>query len=230
MPTKIRLQRRGKKKRAFYHIVIADGRAPRDGRYIERIGTYNPVTRPAEINLNFDRALEWLQHGAQPTNSARAILSFKGVMLKHHLQKGVQKGAMTQEQADSKFNQWLADKEQKMQKATEEAESKEKEKIRERLDKEKEINEQRAREIQKKRQAEAEEKAKSQESEQGEESAEAEETAQAEETAEAEEPAQAEESSKAEESAGTEETAQEAQSEETGGQTSGEEEEKKSEE
>ena len=218
MPTKIRLQRRGKKKRAFYHIVIADGRAPRDGRYIERIGTYNPVTRPAEINLNFDRALEWLQHGAQPTNSARAILSFKGVMLKHHLQKGVQKGAMTQEQADSKFNQWLADKEQKMQKATEEAESKEQEQIRERLDKEKEINEQRAREIQKKRQAEAEEKAKSQESEQGEESA------------EAEEPAQAEESSKAEEPAEKEEPAQEAQSEETGEQTSGEEEEKKSEE
>ena len=159
MPTKIRLQRRGKKRRAFYHIVIADGRAPRDGRYIERIGTYNPVTKPADIKLDFDRALQWLQHGAQPTNTARAILSYKGVMMKHHLQKGVQKGAMTQEQADAKFNQWLADKEQKIQKATQEVESKEKEQIRERLDKEKEINEQRAREIQKKRQEEAAEEA-----------------------------------------------------------------------
>ena len=95
MPAKIRLQRHGKKGQPFYHIVIADGRAPRDGRFIEKIGTYNPVTVPAEINLNFDKALDWLNKGAQPTDTVRSILSKKGVMLKKHLMIGVQKGAMT---------------------------------------------------------------------------------------------------------------------------------------
>ncbi len=110
MPTKIRLQRRGKKGQAFYHIVIADGRAPRDGKFIERIGIYNPITRPAEIELNFEKALDWIQKGAQPTDTVKAILTFKGVMFKNHLLKGVQKGAMTPEQADAKFQSWLDEK------------------------------------------------------------------------------------------------------------------------
>jgi len=114
MPAKIRLQRHGKKGQPFYHIVIADGRAPRDGRFIEKIGTYNPVTVPAEINLNFDKALDWLNKGAQPTDTVRSILSKKGVMLKKHLMIGVQKGAMTAEQAEVKFQTWMKEKEAKL--------------------------------------------------------------------------------------------------------------------
>jgi small subunit ribosomal protein S16 len=110
MPTKIRLQRRGKKGQAFYHIVIADGRAPRDGKFIERIGIYNPVAKPAEIELEFDKALDWLKKGAQPTDTVKAILAYKGVMYKNHLLKGVAKGAMTLEQADAKFQTWLDEK------------------------------------------------------------------------------------------------------------------------
>ena len=115
MPTKIRLQRKGKKGQPFYHIVIADGRAPRDGKNIERIGTYNPLTKPADINFDFDRALYWIQAGAQPTDTVRAILSYKGVMYKNHLIIGVKKGALTQEQADAKFDAWLKDKEAKIE-------------------------------------------------------------------------------------------------------------------
>lgn len=111
MPAKIRLQRFGKKGRPFYHIVIADGRAPRDGRSIEKLGTYDPITNPATIELNFDRALHWLQVGAQPTDTVRSILSYKGVMFKNHLLKGVTKGALTEEQAEVKFNEWLSGKE-----------------------------------------------------------------------------------------------------------------------
>ena len=114
MPAKIRLQRHGKKGQPFYHIVIADGRAPRDGRFIEKIGTYNPVTVPAEISLNFDKALDWLNKGAQPTDTVRSILSKKGVMLKKHLMIGVQKGAMTAEQAEVKFQTWMKEKEAKL--------------------------------------------------------------------------------------------------------------------
>jgi small subunit ribosomal protein S16 len=110
MPTKIRLQRRGKKGQAFYHIVIADGRAPRDGKFIERIGIYNPVAIPAEIELNFEKALDWLKKGAQPTETVKAILAYKGVLYKNHLLKGVQKGAMTVEQSDAKFQTWLDEK------------------------------------------------------------------------------------------------------------------------
>ena len=110
MPTKIRLQRRGKKGQAFYHIVIADGRAPRDGKFIERIGIYNPITIPAEIELNFEKALDWLKKGAQPTETVKAILAYKGVLYKNHLLKGVEKGAMTIEQADVKFQTWLDEK------------------------------------------------------------------------------------------------------------------------
>ncbi|MBL7882452.1 MAG: 30S ribosomal protein S16 [Bacteroidia bacterium] len=114
MAVKIRLQRHGKKASAFFHIVIADGRAPRDGKFIEKIGTYNPTTNPATINLDTNKALAWLNNGAQPTDTCRAILSYKGVLYKNHLQGGVAKGALTQEQADAKFTKWLADKESKI--------------------------------------------------------------------------------------------------------------------
>jgi small subunit ribosomal protein S16 len=114
MPVKIRLQRHGKKASAFYHIVIADGRAPRDGKFIEKIGTYNPTTNPATINIDTDKALTWLQNGAQPTDTCRSILSFKGVMYKNHLAGGIAKGALTQEQADAKFAKWSSEKEGKI--------------------------------------------------------------------------------------------------------------------
>lgn len=115
MPVKIRLTRRGRKKAPYYHIVVADSRAPRDGRYIESIGSYSPITNPATIELDFDRALDWLQKGAQPTDTCRAILSYKGVLMKKHLLGGVKKGALTEEQAEEKFQSWLNDKEQKIQ-------------------------------------------------------------------------------------------------------------------
>lgn len=111
MAVKIRLARHGKKNHAFYHIVAADSRAPRDGRFIELLGTYNPNTNPASIILDSDKALYWLDKGAQPTDTCRRILSYKGVLLRKHLNKGVAKGALTQEQADAKFNAWIAEKE-----------------------------------------------------------------------------------------------------------------------
>lgn len=114
MPTKIRLQRHGKKNYAYYHVVVADARAPRDGKYIERLGTYNPNDNPATIDINFDRALHWVKTGAQPTDTCRALLSYKGVIHKNHLDKGVVKGALTQEQADEKFAAWLKEKESKV--------------------------------------------------------------------------------------------------------------------
>jgi small subunit ribosomal protein S16 len=110
MATKIRLQRFGKKGKPFYHLVVADSRAPRDGKFIERIGSYNPNTNPATIDLNFDKALSWVNKGAQPTDTCRAILSYKGVLYKKHLEGGVRKGALTQEQADAKFAAWLTSK------------------------------------------------------------------------------------------------------------------------
>ncbi|MFR9651124.1 MAG: 30S ribosomal protein S16 [Rikenellaceae bacterium] len=106
MAVKIRLARHGKKGYAFYHIVAADARAPRDGRFIEKLGTYNPNTNPATIELKFDRALDWLNKGAQPTDTARSILSKEGVLMMKHLEGGVKKGAFTQEQAEEKFNAW----------------------------------------------------------------------------------------------------------------------------
>ena len=111
MPVKIRLQRKGRRKRPFYHIVIADARAPRDGKFIEKIGTYNPMTVPATIELDRDSAYDWLMKGAQPTDTVRAILRFKGVLYRKHLQRGVAKGALSQEEADSKFEDWIAEKE-----------------------------------------------------------------------------------------------------------------------
>ena len=106
MATKIRLQRHGRKDAPFYHIVIADSRAPRDGKFIERIGSYNPNTNPATIDLNFERALYWLNSGAQPTDTVRAILSHEGVLLKKHLMGGVKKGAFTEEVAEQRFQAW----------------------------------------------------------------------------------------------------------------------------
>ena len=147
MAVKIRLQRHGKKGRPFYHIVAADARAKRDGRFIEKIGTYNPNTNPAEINIKDDRALYWLNVGAQPSDTARAILKYKGVIYRNHLNKGVAKGAFSQEEADKRYDAWVADKEAKIQgKITGLSEAAQKAKA-ETLAKEKEINEARAKEI-----------------------------------------------------------------------------------
>jgi small subunit ribosomal protein S16 len=107
MSVKIRLQRHGKKGKPFYWVVAADARSKRDGRYLEKIGTYNPNTNPATVELNLESAVQWLHNGAQPTDTARAILSYKGALLKHHLDGGVRKGALTQEQADAKLAAWL---------------------------------------------------------------------------------------------------------------------------
>lgn len=114
MAVKIRLQRHGKKDAAFFHIVVADGRAPRDGKFIEKLGVYNPNTNPATIELNFDKALSWMLNGAQPTDTCRAILSYKGVVYKKHLLGGVKKGALTEAQVEQKFNKWLQEKEGKI--------------------------------------------------------------------------------------------------------------------
>ena len=151
MPAKIRLQRHGKKGQPFYHIVIADGRAPRDGRFIEKIGTYNPVTVPAEINLNFDKALDWLNKGAQPTDTVRSILSKKGVMLKKHLMIGVQKGAMTAEQAEVKFQTWMKEKEAKLANEIKAKAEKSRADHKARIEAESKVNAARAEEIAKKR-------------------------------------------------------------------------------
>mgnify|MGYP000520529880 FL=1 len=110
MSVKIRLQRHGKKGKPFYWVVAADARSKRDGKFLEKIGTYNPNTNPATIDLNLDKAVQWLHNGAQPTDTARAILSYKGALLKHHLDGGVRKGALTQEQADAKLAAWLDEK------------------------------------------------------------------------------------------------------------------------
>ncbi|MCB0566449.1 MAG: 30S ribosomal protein S16 [Phaeodactylibacter sp.] len=114
MSVKIRLQRKGRRKRPFYHIVVADARSPRDGKFIERLGSYNPMTKPATIEVDRDKAYEWLMNGAQPTDTVRAILSFKGIYYKKHLMRGVKKGAMTPEEAEKKFQDWLEAKEAKI--------------------------------------------------------------------------------------------------------------------
>ena len=116
MATKIRLQRHGKKGKAFFHLVIADSRAPRDGKFIEKVGVYNPNTNPATIDLEFDRALHWVQVGAQPTDTVRAILSYTGVLYKNHLLNGVKKGALTPEQVEERFNKWVDEKAGKIDK------------------------------------------------------------------------------------------------------------------
>jgi small subunit ribosomal protein S16 len=115
MAVKIRLARRGRKKAASYDIVVADARAPRDGRFIEKLGTYNPNTNPATINYDGDRAFYWVMNGAQPTETVRAMLAYRGVLLRRHLQLGVAKGALTQEVADQRFQQWLSEKDAKIE-------------------------------------------------------------------------------------------------------------------
>ena len=114
MATKIRLQRHGKEGKPFYYIVVADARAPRDGRFIERLGSYNPNTNPATIDINFDKTLDWVNDGAQPTDTCRAILSYKGILYKKHLQGGLKKGALTEEQVETKFQEWLDHKDGKI--------------------------------------------------------------------------------------------------------------------
>ncbi|MFZ9701035.1 MAG: 30S ribosomal protein S16 [Flavobacteriales bacterium] len=114
MAVRIRLKRQGRKQRPYYHIVVADARSPRDGRFIERIGNYDPNTQPATIEINVDKAVNWLQNGAEATDTVRAILSYKGVLYKNHLLNGVRKGALTEEQAVAKFESWLKEKESKI--------------------------------------------------------------------------------------------------------------------
>ena len=156
MPARIRLQRHGKKNQPFYHIVVADGRAPRDGRFIEKLGTYNPLTNPATIDLNFDRAVEWVKNGAQPSDTARRILSYKGVLLRRHLQIGVEKGAISQEQADVRFNEWMQAKEAKINSKRSDVENDARNTRKARLEAEKKANEQKAAAVAAKRQAAAE--------------------------------------------------------------------------
>ena len=158
MPAKIRLQRHGKKGQPFYHIVVADSRAPRDGKFIEKLGTYNPLTNPAQINIKFDRALYWYSVGAQPTDTARSLLSKTGVMMKYHLMRGVQKGAMTVEQAEIKFQNWMKEKEAKAANLVKANEEKARGEKKTRLEAEKQVNEARAAELAKKRLAEMEAK------------------------------------------------------------------------
>ncbi len=140
MATKIRLQRFGRKDYAFYQIVIADSRAPRDGKFIERVGSYNPNTNPATINLNFERALYWLNVGAQPTDTVRSILSHEGVLLKKHLMGGVKKGAFTEEVAEQRFQAWVASKQNAASALKNKAIEKAKADAAARLEAEKEVN------------------------------------------------------------------------------------------
>jgi len=182
MPTKMRLQRFGKKRKPFYHIVIADGRAPRDGKFIEKIGTYNPVHNPAIIELDFDKAVQWLNNGAQPTDTVRAILSYKGVLYKHHLLRGVAKGALSEAEAEAKFQKWLTEKEAKIEAKRKGLEEKSRNAKKEMLDAETKIKEAREAELAKKRAAEMEAAAPKVEE------APAEETTSAEETPAADEP------------------------------------------
>ncbi len=153
MPTRIRLQRKGKKGQPFYHLVVADGRAPRDGKFIEKLGTYNPMTHPATIEINFDRALYWVQVGAQPSDTAASILRNQGVMLKHHLIKGIAKGALTQEQVEERFITWVEEKKSKLEQLVKDKAVAKKEKSKESLEREKKINEERENELANKRAA-----------------------------------------------------------------------------
>jgi small subunit ribosomal protein S16 len=141
MAVKIRLARKGRKKLAFYHIVVADSRSPRDGRYIENIGSYNPVTNPATIELDFDKALGWLQNGALPTDTCRAILSYKGVMLKKHLLEGVKKGAVDEAEATKRFEEWVTQNEAKIEAKKSGLEKSKDDELGSRLAEEKRINE-----------------------------------------------------------------------------------------
>ena len=197
MSVKIRLQRHGKKGKPLYWIVAADARAKRDGRYLQKLGTYNPNTNPATITLNIDDSVKWLQYGAQPTDTARNILSYKGALLKNHLKNGVIKGALTEEQAEEKFQVWLNEKSSSIDNKKSS------------LDKEAELNKKKALELEKevsaKRKAKAEEALAAEEAPAAEETPAPEEAPAAEETPDAEETPAAEEAPAAEKVPATEE-------------------------
>jgi small subunit ribosomal protein S16 len=150
MAVKIRLARKGRKRKAYYHIVVADSRSPRDGRYIEMIGMYNPLTNPATIELNFDKALGWLQNGALPTETCRAILSYKGVLMKKHLLEGVKKGAFDEDEATKRFEAWMKQNEAKIEAKKSGLEKSQDDELSKRLAEEKKINEARAARLAKK--------------------------------------------------------------------------------
>ncbi|MCL2416658.1 MAG: 30S ribosomal protein S16 [Bacteroidales bacterium] len=151
MPVRIRLQRQGKKGQPFYHIVVADGRAPRDGKFIEKLGTYNPMTNPATITVDVDKAVKWMRNGAQPSDTAKTLLSHKGAMLKHHLLKGVDKGALTLEQAETKFQTWIAEKETKNNAAALENKNEARNVAKKRLEAETKVNEAKAKAVEAKK-------------------------------------------------------------------------------
>jgi len=157
MPVKIRLSKKGRKKLPYYHIVVADSRAPRDGKFVERIGLYNPQTNPATIELNFDRALDWLQKGAQPTDTCRAILSEQGVMMKKHLLEGVRKGAFSAEEAESRYQKWSGEKTARINAQAEKLSKGKDEEKKKRLDAETKVKEAKAEKLAKKLKAQAEE-------------------------------------------------------------------------
>jgi len=150
MPVKIRLTRQGRKKRPYYHIVVSDSRAPRDGRFIEKLGNYDPNTNPATIELDFGKSLDWVLKGAQPTDTCRAILSYKGVMYKKHLVEGVRKNAFSEEEAEKKFQTWLSGKEAKIQEKISLLDQKKTDSVKKRLEHEAKVNESRAAAIAKK--------------------------------------------------------------------------------
>ncbi|MCH1612668.1 MAG: 30S ribosomal protein S16 [Flavobacteriales bacterium] len=210
MATKIRLARHGKKGKPFYHIVIADSRAKRDGRYIERIGSYDPNKNPAIIDIDFERALHWVGVGAQPTDTVRAMLSYRGVLYKNHLLKGVKKGALTEAKAEEKFNKWLEEKESKIESKISSLENAEQKATADALNAEKEKNSARAKAILEAQavqiaKAEAEETPAADETPATEETPTMEETPAAEETPATEEAPAKEETPAAEETPATEE-------------------------
>ncbi len=168
MAVKIRLQRRGRRHRPFYAIVVADSRAPRDGKFIEKLGTYDPTTTPATIELNFERAYHWLTTGAIPTDTVRAILSYKGVLLWKHLMEGVKKGALTEEQAKEKFEAWKKEKERKIQEKINKVKAEKDKKKKAMLEQERKIREQREKALAEKYAEKAQEEAKEQENQEAE--------------------------------------------------------------
>ena len=166
MAVKLRLARHGRKNKPYYHIIAADSRTPRDGKYIERIGSYNPVTNPATIVLDFDKALEWMMKGAQPTDTVKRILSYKGVLMKKHLLEGVKKGAFSEIEAEKRFEAWLDEKENKISSKISELSAKERAELKAKLETETKIKEERAQAIAKKYAQEIEDKAEAEEVEQ----------------------------------------------------------------
>ncbi len=151
MPVKIRLARHGRKARPIYHIVVADSRAPRDGKYIQKVGLYNPNTNPATIDLDFDRALDWLQKGAQPTDTCRSILSRSGVLMKKHLLDGARKGAFSEEEAEKRFEAWFKEKEAKLRNELDKVANEKEKADQEAIEREAKVNEERAAALAKKK-------------------------------------------------------------------------------